>query len=135
MPVLSFVFRTAKAIPIAPAHEDPAMLERAYEGIARELADGQLVGIFPEGKLTSTGEMNEFRGGIMKILERTPVPVVPMALSGLWRTLFTRNRARLWHAAQLFPRIQVSVGEPVPAASVDPKGLQAAVLAMRGEWR
>jgi 1-acyl-sn-glycerol-3-phosphate acyltransferase len=135
MPVLSFVFRTAKAIPIAPAHKDPAMLERAYEGIARELADGQLVGIFPEGKLTSTGEMNEFRGGIMKILERTPVPVVPMALSGLWRTLFTRNRARLWHAAKLFPRIQVSVGEPVAPAIANPQGLQAAVLEMRGEWR
>jgi 1-acyl-sn-glycerol-3-phosphate acyltransferase len=134
MPVLSFVFRTAKAIPIAPAHKDPAMLERAYEAIARELADGQLVGIFPEGKLTSTGEMNEFRGGVMKILERTPVPVVPMALSGLWRTLFTRNRARLRHAPQLFPRIRLSVGEPVPPASANPHGLQATVLAMRGQW-
>ena len=134
-PVLSFVFRTAKAIPIAPAHEDAAMLERAYEAIARELADGQLVGIFPEGKLTSTGEMNEFRGGIVKILERTPVPVVPMALSGLWRSLFTRNRARLRHAAQLFPRIRLAVGEPVPAAMARPNDLHAAVLAMRGDWR
>jgi 1-acyl-sn-glycerol-3-phosphate acyltransferase len=135
IPVLSFVFRTAKAIPIAPAHEDPAMLERAYEAIARELADGQLVGIFPEGKLTATGEMNEFRGGIMRIVEHSPVPVVPMALSGLWRSLFTRNRARLRHAAQLFPRVRLAVGEPVPAASVTPQGLQAAVLAMRGDWR
>ena len=134
-PVLSFVFRTAKAIPIAPAHEDAAMLERAYEAIARELADGQLVGIFPEGKLTSTGEMNQFRGGITKILERTPVPVVPMALSGLWGSVFTRNRARLRHAAKLFPRIRLAVGEPVPAAMGSPNNLHAAVLAMRGDWR
>jgi 1-acyl-sn-glycerol-3-phosphate acyltransferase len=134
-PVLSFVFRTAKAIPIAPAHEDPAMLERAFEAIARELADGQLVGIFPEGKLTSTGEMNEFRGGIVKILERTPVPVVPMALSGLWRSLFTRNRARLRHAVQLFPRVRLSVGEALPAAMASPDRLHAAVLAMRGDWK
>jgi 1-acyl-sn-glycerol-3-phosphate acyltransferase len=135
VPVLSFVFRTAKAIPIAPAQEDAAMLERAYDAIARELADGQLIGIFPEGKLTSDGEMNEFRSGIVKILERTPVPVVPMALSGLWRSLFSRNRAKLRHATKLFPRVRLSVGEPVPAANASPQGLQAAVLAIRGEWR
>jgi len=135
IPVLSFVFRTAKAIPIAPAHEDPEMLERAYDAIARELADGQLVGLFPEGKLTSDGEMNEFRSGILKILERTPVPVIPMALSGLWRSLFTRNRARLRHATKLFPKIRLSVGEPVAPERVSLDGLRAAVAALRGDWR
>ncbi|HEV3008284.1 MAG TPA: MFS transporter [Burkholderiales bacterium] len=135
IPVLSFVFRTAKAIPIAPAHEDAAMLERAYEAIARELADGQIVGIFPEGKLTSDGEMNEFRSGIMKILERTPVPVIPMALSGLWRSLFTRNRARLRHVTKVFPKVRLAVGEPVTPVLARPESLQAAVLALRGDWR
>jgi 1-acyl-sn-glycerol-3-phosphate acyltransferase len=135
IPVLSFVFRTARAIPIAPAHEDAEMLERAYDAIARELADGQLVGIFPEGKLTSDGEMNEFRSGFLKILERTPVPVVPMALSGLWRSLFTRNRARLRHATKLFPKVRLSVGEAVAPAWVSLEGLHAAVLALRGDWR
>jgi hypothetical protein len=135
IPVLSFVFRTAKAIPIAPAHEDPLMLEQAYEAIARELADGQIVGIFPEGKLTSDGEMNEFRSGITKILERTPVPVIPMALSGLWRSLFTRNRARLRHLGRLFPKVRLAVGEPVAAAYATPEGLHAAVLMLRGDWK
>ena len=135
VPVLSFVFRTAKAIPIAPAQEDAAMLERAYEAIARELADGQLIGIFPEGRLTSDGEMNQFRSGILKILERTPVPVIPMALSGLWRSLFTRNRARLRHVTRLFPKIRLAVGQPVSPASAAPETLHAAVLALRGDWR
>jgi 1-acyl-sn-glycerol-3-phosphate acyltransferase len=135
VPVLSFVFRTAKAIPIAPAHEDAAMLAQAYEAIARELADGQLIGIFPEGKLTADGEMNEFRSGIVKILERTPVPVIPMALSGLWRSLFSRNRAKLRHVTKVFPRIRLAVGEPVMPALVTPGGLHAAVLALRGGWR
>jgi 1-acyl-sn-glycerol-3-phosphate acyltransferase len=135
IPVLSFVFRTAKAIPIAPAHEDAAMLERAYESIARELADGQLIGLFPEGKLTADGEMNEFRSGITRILERTPVPVIPLALSGLWRSLFTRNRARLRHVTKLFPKVRLSVGEPVAAAAATPENLRAQVLAMRGEWK
>ena len=135
VPVLSFVFHTAKAIPIAPAHEDEAMLERAYGSIAQELADGQLVGIFPEGKLTRDGEMNEFRSGIMKIIERTPVPVIPMALSGLWRSLFTRNRARVRNITGLFPKIRLSVGEPLAPAAVTPEGLHARVRELRGDWK
>ena len=93
------------------------------------------MGIFPEGKLTSDGEMNEFRSGIMKVLERTPVPVIPMALSGLWRSLFTRNRARLRHVTKLFPKLRLSVGEPVLPARASPDALHAAVLALRGNWR
>ena len=135
VPVLSFIFRTAKAIPIAPAHEDAAMLEGAYDTVARELAAGQLVGIFPEGTLTPDGEMHEFRGGIGKILERTPVPVVPMALSGLWRSVFTRNRARMRHITRLFPRIRLAVGEPVAPAAATPERLHGEVLTLRGDWR
>lgn len=133
VPLLKFFFRTAKAIPIASAKDDPELLARAYDVIARELADGQLVGIFPEGKLTSTGDMNEFRGGIVRILENSPVPVVPMALSGLWQSLFARNRDKLAHAAKLFPKIKLTVGEPLPPAGVTPHRLHAAVLELRGE--
>jgi 1-acyl-sn-glycerol-3-phosphate acyltransferase len=135
IPFLSFFFRTVRAIPIAPAKEDPEMLERAYESIGRELAAGELVGIFPEGKLTSDGEMDEFRGGLMRILEKRQVPVVPMALSGLWQSLFARNRDKLRHLGKLFPVVRLSVGEPVSPAAVTPEGLHAAVLALRGDWR
>ena len=83
------------------------MLEQAYEAIARALADGELVGIFPEGRLTADGEIERVPRGITKILERTPVPVIPMALSGLWGSLFTRNRARLRHATKLFPKVRL----------------------------
>ena len=135
IPGLSFFFRTARAIPIAPAKEDPVTLERAYDEIAAALEAGELVGLFPEGRLTSDGEMSEFRSGIASILERTPVPVIPMALSGLWQSLFARNRDKLRHVANLFPRIRFSVGVPVPASAATPESLQAAVLALRGEWR
>ena len=135
IPLLSFFFRTARAIPIAPAKEDAAMLERAYDAIAGELAAGELIGIFPEGRLTTDGEIDEFRGGIMKILERTPVPVVPVALCGLWKSLFARNRDKLWHAAKLFPRIRLSVGQLVPPGAASPEALRADVLALRGDWK
>jgi len=135
VPVLSFFFRTARAIPIAPAKEDPELLERAYERIAAELSAGELVGLFPEGRLTSDGEMSEFRGGVMRILEKTPVPVVPMALSGLWQSLFARNRDKLRHVMRLFPKIRLAVGEPLAPQQVSPQGLQASVLALRGAWK
>src|SRR5690606_12689074 len=80
LPVLNFVFRTSRAIPIAPSREDPELLESADEEIARALEAGDLVAIFPEGRITDSGEMNPFRPGIRRILERTPVPVVPLAL-------------------------------------------------------
>ena len=135
VPILSFFFRTARAIPIAPAKEDPQLLERAYERIAQELAAGELVGIFPEGRLTSDGEMNEFRGGLMRILEKSPVRVVPMALSGLWQSLFARNRDKLRHVSRLFPHIRLAVGTPIAPREVSPQGLHATVVAMRGDWK
>jgi 1-acyl-sn-glycerol-3-phosphate acyltransferase len=135
MPLLSFFFRTVRAIPIGGRNEDPAVLERAYDAIAKELAEGEIIGLFPEGKLTEDGEMSPFRPGITKILERTPVPVIPMALSGLWRSLFARNRHRLRHANRLFPRVRLSVGEPVPAGAATPQALQAAVSSLRGPWK
>jgi len=76
-PLLGWIFRTARAIPIAPAKEDPWLMEKAYIDIAQALHEGDLVCIFPEGKLTTTGEMNEFRGGVAKIVERSKVPVHP----------------------------------------------------------
>ena len=134
-PVLSFFFRTVRAIPIAPAKEDPAALDRAFDAVARELADGELVGIFPEGRLTSDGEMGEFRGGVRRILDRTPVPVIPMALSGLWESLFARNHGKLPRVLRPFRPVRLTVGEPVPPAQATPAVLHATVSAMRGDWR
>lgn len=135
IPLLSFFFRAVRAIPIAGAKEDPAMLERAYASIAEALAAGDLVGVFPEGKLTGDGEMDAFRPGIARVLERTPVPVVPLALSGLWRSLFARNHDKFQHWRHLFPRVRLSVGEALPAAAASPETLRARVLELRGPWR
>ncbi|MCC7416649.1 MAG: 1-acyl-sn-glycerol-3-phosphate acyltransferase, partial [Acidobacteria bacterium] len=138
VPVLNFVFRTSRAIPIAPAREDAARLERAYDEIARALEAGDLVGIFPEGRITDTGEMYPFRSGIRRIVERTPVPVVPMALRGLWGSFFSRKggpaMTRPFRRAP-FARIALVATAPVPAAQATPEALQATVQSLRGDWR
>ena len=138
LPVLSFVFRTGKAIPIASAKEDPAMMERAFAEVAQALREGDVVAIFPEGRITDNGEMVPFRPGLKRILEQTPVPVVPMALRGLWGSFFSRMggaaMSKPWRARP-FAKIGLSVGALVPAAMATPEALQARVAELRGEWR
>jgi 1-acyl-sn-glycerol-3-phosphate acyltransferase len=138
LPVISFVFRTGKAIPIAPAKEDAAMMERAFAEVAKALRQGDVVCIFPEGRITDSGEMAPFRPGLKRILEETPVPVVPMALRGLWGSFFSRMggaaMSKPWRARP-FAKIGLAVGVLVPAAMSTPEGLQAQVRELRGDWR
>lgn len=137
-PLLGWLFRSAKAIPIASAKEDPWIMEKAYVDIAQALHEGDLVCIFPEGRLTSTGELNEFRGGVAKIVERSKVPVIPMALRGLWGSLLTRDKANLFErslARGWRSRLALAVGLPVPPQQATPEFLQQQVLALRGDWK
>ena len=95
LPVLNFVFRTAGAIPIAGQHENPELMEQAFAEIEQALNKGDLVCVFPEGKLTRNGKMNKFRPGVERILQTTPVPVIPMALNGLWGSAFSRHPSNI----------------------------------------
>jgi 1-acyl-sn-glycerol-3-phosphate acyltransferase len=134
-PVMNFVFRSSKAIPIAPAKEDPAMMEKAFEEVGRALDAGDLVGIFPEGKITGDGEINPFRPGIARILARNPVPVVPMALRGLWGSFFSRKHGPAMtkpFRRGVFSKIELVAAAAVPAAEALPERLQTDVTALRG---
>jgi len=137
IPLLSFIFRTMRTIPIAPAKEDAQMKERAFAEAAEALRAGEIVGIFPEGKLTDTGELNPFRPGVQQMLEATPVPVVPMALSGLWGSFFSRSHdgRAMRRIRGAFSRIAFIVAPPVPPDRVTLSGLHSTVLALRGERR
>ena len=137
-PVLSFVFRTGKAIPIASAKENERLLNEAYEKVAEALAQGELVAIFPEGRITDTGELYPFRGGIRRIVERTPVPVIPLALKGLWGSFFSRRNGRAMSMPLrrgIFSRIALEGAPAVQPSQATPESLQAIVQAMRGDWR
>jgi 1-acyl-sn-glycerol-3-phosphate acyltransferase len=137
VPVLSFVFRTAKAIPIAPAWQDEEMLKRAYDRVSEELANDQVVCIFPEGKITKDGELNEFKNGMMQIIERNPVPVVPMALRGLWGSFFSRyyGVAMAQLPRRFWSNIGFAVGKPVAPEQVSTAAMFAEVSALRGEQK
>jgi 1-acyl-sn-glycerol-3-phosphate acyltransferase len=113
-------------------------MERAFAEVAAALRAGQLVGIFPEGRLTDSGEIQPFRPGIQRILDATPVPVVPMALRGLWGSFFSRMKGQVMtrpFRRGLFSRIGLAAAPPVAPQLATPEGLQAEVQTLRGDWR
>jgi 1-acyl-sn-glycerol-3-phosphate acyltransferase len=138
VPLLSLVFRAGRAIPIASSKEVPGMKEAAFDAAAQALRDGELVMIFPEGMLTRDGEFRPFRGGVLEILKRYPVPVVPMALRGLWGSFFSRVEG----AAMVRPfrrgllnEVELVVGAAIPPQEATLETLQAAVMQLRGDAR
>lgn len=134
LPVLNFIFRTAGTVPIAGRNEDLLIYDAAFKKIAEYLRNGELVCIFPEGKLTGDGAIQEFKGGIERILEENPVPVIPLALQGLWGSFFSRDpRKRL--LKRLWSRITLVAGAPLSAEQADRQLLQARVAALRGDVR
>ena len=136
IPVLNFVFRTAGTIPIASAREDAAMLEKAYERIDAYLKDGEIVCIFPEGRITDNGDLYPFKKGVTRIIERTPVPVIPMALRGLWGSFFSRwGGDAMRYPRGFFSRIALVIDKSWQPATVTPEGLQAKVAQIRGDWK
>jgi len=135
IPLLKFLFKTAKAIPIAGQKEDPAVLQLAYDAIDAALADGELVCIFPEGALTRDGAIAPFRPGLEKILARRPVPVLPMALRGLWGSMWSRRDSALRRARlprRFRARVELVVDAPVPPERTSATALEARVRELRG---
>lgn len=137
LPVLNFIFRTARAIPIAGRQEDQALYERAFEQMSEALGAGDIVCLFPEGQITQDGEMNDFRPGILRVLASNPVPVVPVALQGLWGSLFSRKGGRAFFKMpqRIFARIGLNVGSPLPADTVTLDSLHEQVFILRGDRR
>lgn len=136
IPVLSWIFRTAKAIPIAGAREDPALMERAFDAIDQALADGELVAIFPEGALTRDGDIAPFKSGVERILARRDVPVVPMALRGMWSSMWSRRDSRLGRLRlprRFRARVELAAAPPLAGGKATAAALEAAVRALRGD--
>lgn len=132
-PVLGWLFKLAKAIPIAPQKDDPHAYAAAFARAKAVLDDGQLLGIFPEGAITRDGQIGEFKGGVMKLLEANPVPVVPLALQNLWGSFFSRiegNAMSKPFRRGFFSRVGVVAGAPVAPADVTPAGLRERVGAL-----
>ncbi len=141
IPVMSWIFRTARAIPIAGARENPELMQRAFDEVDAALAASELVGIFPEGALTKDGDIAAFKSGVERILQRAadagrPVPVVPMALRGMWSSMWSKRDSRM--RRMRLPRrfrahVEVVAGPPIDGRIATAALLEDAVRTLRGK--
>ena len=136
LPILSFIFKTANAIPIGGVREHSGLTKLAFNRVSEALNNGELVCIFPEGKITESGEMDAFKPGVIKIAQRDPVPIIPLALRGLWGSFFSRkygNAMSRWFPRGLFSRIELVAGDPIKASDASTESLYRRISVLRGK--
>jgi 1-acyl-sn-glycerol-3-phosphate acyltransferase len=131
-PIIRTLATGMKAIPITSAKEDAVVYERAFELAAAALRDGELLCIFPEGRLTADGEIAAFRPGFARILAANAVPVIPIAIVGLWGSMFSRQFSKLWQRLprKLWHRVIVNIGSVVAPDGATPERLRESVCAL-----
>ncbi|KUM54466.1 MFS transporter [Rheinheimera sp. EpRS3] len=135
LPVANWLFKAARTIPICSKQKNEAVYEAAFAAIKRELAEGNLVCIFPEGRLTKSGDIDSFRPGIERILAETPVPVVPMALQGLWGSFFSHHgNGAFKFKGRFWSKIMLTASAPVPAEQASATELERQVRLLRGDF-
>ena len=132
-PWLNWFFRMAGAIPVASERRDPKGMRRALDMVSKALQNGEVVMLFPEGRLTRNGHMNEFRRGVDLILKRDPVPVVPAALSGLWGSWSSRYDGMPFKGVprRFRAKVCLSFGAPMASETATRESLQASVAALK----
>jgi 1-acyl-sn-glycerol-3-phosphate acyltransferase len=124
-PMIAWFFKLVKAIPIAPEKVCKKTYNEAFDAISQVLSEGHLVCIFPEGKLTKTGEMNEFKSGIERIINRDPVPVIPIGLIGLWGSFFSNKDGAAFSKTpkRFWSRVKINIGPIMHPEKVSSQGL------------
>lgn len=135
LPIAGRLFKWLKTIPIGNRRERPELVKQAFDTIAEELEAGRLVVIFPEGGITKDGEINKFQPGIDAIIERTPVPVIPLALRGMWGTWASRERGSAlkgWPNS-FMKKLTIIAGDPVAPEEASRIIMHDKVVALRGD--
>ncbi|WP_076585155.1 MFS transporter [Vibrio ostreicida] len=135
LPPLRRFLKRAGVIPISATNR--RSIRSAFSDIKQALNDGHLVCIFPEGRLTDDGELNDFMRGMDLILRRSPVPVVPMALKGLWGSYFSRYKGRACQGlpSRFWSKLEIEAGRPVPSDQATTQIMQHKVAELRGDWK
>lgn len=134
LPVLHYFFRASKVIPIKLTS---GSIRNAIKEVKAQLHQGEIVCVFPEGQLTSDGNMQPFKRGIDVILRQSPVPVIPLALKGLWGSYFSREggRALLKLPRLCWSKVEIVAGNPVSPQDANSARLFKAVKQLRGDSR
>lgn len=135
LPPLRRFLKRAGVIPISSTNR--RSIRNAFNEVEQALHEGHIVCIFPEGKLTSDGEVAEFMRGMELIIRRSPVPVIPMALKGLWGSYFSRYKGRACKGlpTRFWTKLEIEAGEPISPTDASCETLRQAVADLRGSQR
>jgi acyl-[acyl-carrier-protein]-phospholipid O-acyltransferase / long-chain-fatty-acid--[acyl-carrier-protein] ligase len=92
----------------------PKSIQKGLAEARKALGRGELVGIFPEGGISKTGQIQSFRPGVMKILEKTPVPVLPIYFDQTWGSIFSYSQGKTIKKIPNFFRrpVTINIGKP-----------------------
>lgn len=106
------ITRMMGTIPVAEEKAKDAVLKAS-----EALKSGELVCIFPEGSLTRNGSVLPLRRGFELIARRAGVPIVPVAMDGLWGSIFSYSGgSAFWKLPKHFPRpVSAVFGQPFPS--------------------
>ena len=135
LPPLRRFLKRAGVIPISSTNR--RSIRNAFNEVEQALHEGHIVCIFPEGKLTSDGEVAEFMRGMELIIRRSPVPVIPMALKGLWGSYFSRYKGRACKGlpTRFWTKLEIEAGELISPTDASCETLRQAVADLRGSQR
>ncbi len=94
----------------------PKAIGRAIRDAREGLNSNDVVGIFAEGTITRTGQLQAFKPGMTKILQKTTAQVLPVYLEGIWGSIFSFSEGRFFKKwpKQFRRTITLYVGEPLP---------------------
>lgn len=118
LPLVRQLCAFMEVIPIAP-YEGKESVQRSLDAAREKLRSGEVVCIFPEGKITRDGQINEFRHGLESIMQGVDCPIIPVYLHNVWGSIFSfSDKKVLWKFPKKIPYpITIVYGEPLPADS------------------
>ncbi len=115
-PLVKPFAKAMKAIPVS-AESTPRETIRALREARRAVEDGEVVCIFAEGQITRIGTLLPFRRGFERIMKGVDAPIIPVALEGVWGSIFSFEKGRFfwkWPRQVPYP-VTVAFGRPMPA--------------------
>jgi acyl-[acyl-carrier-protein]-phospholipid O-acyltransferase/long-chain-fatty-acid--[acyl-carrier-protein] ligase len=107
--------RILKAIPIS-SELRPREMIHALQEAGEAIKNGEVVCIFAEGQITRIGHTLPFRRGFERIMKDVEAPIIPVALDGVWGSIFSFQKGRfLWKMPRRIPYpVTVNYGRPMP---------------------
>ena len=127
--------RVMQAIPISSELRPREMLQ-SLRTASEAIRNGEVVCIFAEGQITRIGQMLPFRRGFERIMRDVEAPIIPIALDGVWGSIFSFEKGRFYFK---LPRripypVTVNFGKPMPHTAAPFEVRQAVQELMAQAW-